>query len=157
MNCVDFDGERFVFQMNKREKYLLIHTLSLYPLIPPAHHRIATSGESTEGATDQQLLDEALAEQRKENKRQLEMLLKETGRFKEVQGGCEFFLNKPQIEWLLQVLNDVRIGSWLALGSPDEKKGKTAQLTEQNAQFMWFMEFAGYFQMLLLRAMHGDA
>ena len=155
MNFVNFDGERFVFQLNRREKHLLFHTLRLYPLIPSAHHRITQSGGNVENVPDQKLLEEALAEQRKENKRQLETMLKDPARFKEVHGGYEFFLSKPQVEWLLQVLNDIRIGSWLALGSPDEKKGKAAALTKQNSQFVWFMEFSGYFEMLLLGVLHG--
>jgi hypothetical protein len=61
-------------------------------------------------------------------------------------------LTEHQIEWLLQVLNDIRVGSWLALGSPDEKQGKQLRLNLQSAQYLWTMELCGQFESALLSA-----
>jgi len=56
------------------------------------------------------------------------------------------------MEWLLQVLNDIRVGSWLILGEPDEKQGKPIALNDDNARYYAAMEFCGLFQMMLLDA-----
>ena len=57
------------------------------------------------------------------------------------------------MDWLLQVLNDIRVGGWLLLGEPDEKKGKSIQVNAQNLQHYAAMEFCGLFQMTLLDAL----
>jgi hypothetical protein len=50
----------------------------------------------------------------------------------------------------MQVLNDVRVGSWVILGSPDKKP---AELNATTAPHFLAMEMAGYFQMQLLEAL----
>jgi len=142
----------FVFQISKREKRLLFVVLKLYPLIPAAHHRISKTATEKHVKEYQKLLDEALAERKRENKRQLLAMLQEESRFKEADGGYRFTLTAPQTEWLLQVLNDIRVGSWLVLGEPDEKKRKSPELNSENAIYYAAMEFCGYFQMSMLDA-----
>jgi hypothetical protein len=58
------------------------------------------------------------------------------------------------MEWLLQVLNDVRVGSWLLLGSPDGPAETLAKLSHETASHFWSMEVAGQFQMVLINAMN---
>jgi hypothetical protein len=50
------------------------------------------------------------------------------------------------------VLNDVRVGSWVLLGSPEEM---AVDLTETNAHLFRAMEMAGYFQAQFLQALGG--
>ena len=57
--------DQFVFQVGKREQQMLFQMLQLYPLVPPAHHRLAPPGQTGDDEA-QQLLDEALAGQRQE-------------------------------------------------------------------------------------------
>ena len=64
------------------------------------------------------MLDEALAEQRKENKQLVEKFLADADRFQETEGDVRMTLTAGEIEWLLQVLNDVRVGNWILLGRP---------------------------------------
>ena len=80
-------------------------------------------------------------------------MLREPGRFAAGQNGLRFSLRAPQMEWLLQVLNDIRVGSWLILGSPDQA-GKPIVLNEQTAPYFWSMEMSGYFQSALLEALN---
>jgi predicted house-cleaning NTP pyrophosphatase (Maf/HAM1 superfamily) len=60
-------------------------------------------------------------------------------------------LSPAEIEWLLQVLNDVRVGGWLALGEPEELE--PPEINETNAPYLLAMEAAGYFQAQLLAAL----
>ena len=152
MKFVKTEGDNLVFQIGRREKLLLLELLKLYPVVPPTHHRISGVIESPEGESNQHLLEEALAEHRLDNKRQLEAMLSEPRRFQESPTGYRFVLTPYQVEWLLQVLNDIRVGSWLHLGSPDEKRGKRMRVTLQNARYLWAMELSGHFQYVLLSA-----
>ncbi len=149
MKLLGGSKDRLRFHLSKREKSLLLQLLKLYPRIPPAHHRLSKSGQLPDPAASQRLLEESLAEQRAENKKQLGALLANPARWAEDETGCRLSLTSAELEWLLQVLNDIRVGSWVLLGSPEE------WLTEVNAKtapHLWAMEMAGEFQMGFLQA-----
>lgn len=150
MKFIKADKGVFRFQIDKDEKRLLFEVLGLYPLIPASHARLSKSEERAE---DQQMLEEALAGQRREHKKQVLAMLKAKSRFRANKNGYRFSLKAEQMEWLLQVLNDVRVGGWLALGSPDGALEILAALNEKTAPYFWAMEMAGQFQMVLLKAM----
>jgi hypothetical protein len=98
---------------------------------------------------------EGVAEHHKENKRQLEEMLTQPGRFAEEELGFRFALTHSEMEWLLQLLNDVRVGSWIQLGEPDGNSnifGPEQKLTEQTIQLAWTMEMAGHFLSGILEA-----
>jgi hypothetical protein len=96
---------------------------------------------------DQALLEEALADGRAQNRKQLRTMLAEPGCLKLEEHGWSLTLKEGDFDWLLQVLNDVRVGSWIALGSPENLPHS---LTAENAPDYWTMEAAGYFQMRFL-------
>jgi hypothetical protein len=150
------DGDNLVFHLERREKDLLLELLKLYPLIPVSHFRVSNKSDSAQARASQKLLEEALAEHRQENRRALAAMLSEPNRFQETPGGSRLQLKPQQVEWLLQVINDVRVGSWLNLGSPDQTRGKRVRLTEENAQYLWAMELAQHFEHALLVAMEAQ-
>ena len=151
MKLIRADKDRFTFGIGKREKGLMFQVLQLYPLVPPAHHQLSKSDDGQAHAENQRLLEEALAEQRRENRRHLLAMLNEPTRFRESDSGLRFELTASEMEWLLQVLNDVRVGSWLALGQPEELEMPEANKT--NAPYLLAMESAGYFESALLDAL----
>jgi len=140
-----------VFRLGQREKQLLLETLKLYPLVPASHHRLSKDGHEPNDDENQRLLEEALAEQRQENRRQVMAMLNEPQRFRETKSGFELTLSPAQVEWLLQVLNDVRVGSWLALGEPEP--GEEPKVTGQNAKYLIALELCGLFESVLLAAL----
>lgn len=140
-----------VFQFGTREKKLLLETLELYPLVPASHHRLARNDDQSQSAENQRLLEESLAEQRRENRKQVQAMLEKPRRFREAQGGFELTLTRSEIEWLLQVLNDIRVGSWLALGEPEQ--GEEPEVTEQNMRYHFALQVSGMFQSFLLAAL----
>ena len=145
-------ADTYVLHFGMKEMRVLLQVLRLYPRIPSAHQRLSRSARLSEKAANQRLLDEALAEQRVENKKQLQALLADPKRFRETEGGCRLTLSPGDFEWLLQVLNDVRVGSWIMLGSPEER---FERLNQETAPHLWAMEMAGYFQMRMLEAVGG--
>ena len=152
MKLIQRDGESFLFHISKREKGLLFEVLKLYPLIPIAHHRVSQTAAAPRLLESQKLLESALADRTRENKRQLLAMLNQEALLQETDGAHRLTLSGSRMEWLLQVLNDIRVGSWLILGEPDEKKGKPIELNDKNARYYAAMEFCGLFQMMLLDA-----
>jgi hypothetical protein len=152
VKLIQRDGESFLFHISKREKGLLFEVLKLYPLIPIAHHRVSRTTAAPAVAESQKLLESALADRTRENKRQLLAMLTRESRRQEADGGHRLKFTAPQMEWLLQVLNDIRVGSWIILGEPDGKKAKSIELNDENARYYAAMEFCGLFQMTLLDA-----
>jgi hypothetical protein len=149
MKLVQATKTRLVFHLGQREKHSLLQILRLYPCVPSAHHVLSRSGRMPDAEGNQQLLDEALAEQRAENKLQVQALLADPTRLTRTETGARLALSPAEAEWLMQVLNDIRVGSWVILGSPDKKP---AELNAASAPHFLTMEMAGYFQMQLLEA-----
>ncbi len=141
---------RLEFHLGENERLLFEHLLRLYPVVPPAHQQITRGPTLLDAAAEQKLLDEALAEQRQQSRKRIEILLQDLARLKSAGNGSRLSLPPADLEWLLQVLNDIRVGSWVRLGSPDRK---FENLPPGHLQHLWAMEGAGFFQMALLESL----
>lgn len=144
--------DKFLLHLSNREKELLFNLLELYPQIPPGHFKLSKAGEVPEPEANQRLLDEALAEQRTASRKQLRALLEDPKRFEETPSGFRLRLSEGDVDWLLQVLNDIRIGSWVRLGSP-ERKVDWKSLKPEKVPLIVSMEMAGHIQMELVSAL----
>src|SRR5262249_14024973 len=133
------------FLLTRREKDLLLLVLRLYPRIPAGYQPLSKT--RPEENANQRLLDDALTEARMENKRALDALLSDPKRLKPEDTGWRLSLSSTDVDWLLQVLNDVRIGSWVQLGSPEQP---LKAINARTAPALWAMEMAGAFQMNFL-------
>jgi hypothetical protein len=151
MKLIRLTKDNLLFQLSKREKLLLLHVLRLYPRIPPATFRLTQSGKLPDAEASQRLLDESLAEQRLKNRKALEAFLTDPTHFVDNKTGSRLSLSRSELEWLLQILNDVRVGSWIVLGSPEQEE-KAKLLNEENAADFAAMELCGQFQMFFLGA-----
>ena len=154
MKLVRATQERYVFELGRREKRLLLDLLRHYPVVPSTHHRVSKSGPT--GCLDaQQVLDECLAEQRTASRKHVESLLVQPERFTSTALGDEFTLTPSDMELLLQVLNDIRVGHWIRLGSPGPREEAT-EVSRETAAAYFAMEACGYFQMVLLNALEAN-
>lgn len=147
-------NDRLRVYLTHQETAVLLTLLKLYPRVPPAHHRLSKTGTGPDASSAQQLLDEALAEQRAANKLELAAMFADPKRFRPLKRGSRLALTRGDLEWFLQVLNDIRVGSWILLGSPDER---IPDLNTKSIVDIWAMEMAGAFQMQLLEALTGDS
>lgn len=154
MHLIKAGAGSYHFQISSVEKRALFAVISQYPLVPAAHHRLT---HTLDRPSDQELLEESLNEYRRTQRKHVEAMLRTKSRFQVSKGGWRFSLKTPQMEWLLQVLNDVRVGSWLALGSPENPREMLPNLNEQTARRFWMMEAAGLFQSILLGALESGA
>jgi hypothetical protein len=142
------DSQSLVFQLGRREKELLAQLVGLYPLVPADYSRCSKGSKVP--AASQQLLEEALAEHRSEQQRRLSGMLNDSDRWSQDQHGWILRLSTGELEWLLQILNDIRIGSWIQLGSPEQN---LETIDERTAPHLWAMEIAGSFIMALLHTL----
>jgi hypothetical protein len=121
-------------------------------VLDPSYHRLTKDPKNAVPA-EQCLLEEAMARQTAEHKARLtEFLRADAPVFQEA--GDELYLNLSgeQLEWLLQVLNDIRVGSWVQLGSPDTDTVRRGGLTPEEARAVAAMDMSAYFQSGLLEA-----
>jgi hypothetical protein len=155
MKLLRKDGDEFEFEFAPVEKGLLFHLLGSYPVVPLAHHKLSKGRKLPDQAENQELLSEAVRSHRAENQRDIAALLNNAGRFKDGKVSTRAVFRRGEVELLLQVLNDVRVGNWLAAGSPNLQQEQQLQHDKPALQKMMLMELAGGFEMLLLGAVSG--
>ncbi len=157
MELVKVAAGKYVFQLGKLEWPVLGRLLELYPVVPTSHHRLSRN-EAGGGArpADDALLQEAMAEHRRQNQQRVGLLLRNHYRVTPHAAGHRLVLTREDLEWLLQVLNDVRIGSWLKLGCPDPDQGRAFALNQTSIPHLVTMDQAGRFEGALLAALEED-
>jgi len=159
MKLLSQDANRYVLQFTTQEKDLLLGLLPQYPKLPADHHQ--ASKNDTINADVQALLADALAEQREKNRVAAQAFLTNTASFEPDEEDWLLTLTDAEIEWLLQILNDLRVGSWLALDSPqqDEEGGyiNLENATSENVTDIWTMEICGTLQYELLKVIHMES
>lgn len=155
MKLLKSHDDVFVLGFDPAEKRALLDTLKGFPSVPPSHHRLSKSSLL---ATDenQKLLDESLAAHRKQNFKQISALLTKPGRLKRVDKKWQFTVTRPEVELLLQVINDVRVGCWIALGSPDLEQEDSMVFDEKTLPLILHMELAGHLEEFFISVVSGE-
>jgi len=147
--------ETVILNVAEGEQLMFAEVLKLYPVVPAAYQPLSRSMKDKSSGEEQDLLDEALSEQRETLRHQVHKWLRTRNRFRPVKAGFNFTLRRTDAEWLLQVLNDVRVGHWLLLGAPDDMlDGEEVKSLEPELHRAWLaMELSGMFQMEILHAL----
>jgi hypothetical protein len=156
MKFLAHDGESFLLEFAPGEHALLLHLLKLYPLVPEAYHRLTKDEKLPRREENQQLLDDALNSQRAQNQKEILALISAPERFTEADGVSRGAFTRAELEWLLQVVNDVRVGCWIALGSPGPAAKKKIVSGTEAMRHAMFMEIGGGFEMFFLGIINGD-
>lgn len=138
------------YGMRANELPLLLFVLDQYPILRTRPQRISKLGEGGSIEEADALLQAALAAQRKQAKTGLRRWFKSPNRFTQTDEGIELRIECSRHEWLLQILNDLRVGAWTQLGSPENLEQTYAKATAANGHFVLLMEAAGMFQSALL-------
>ncbi len=156
MKLLEREGERLVFRMSGREKTLLERLLSFYPLRKDGGAHLSRLAEPRlEDAT--QLLAETLREQKTELSAWLSRRLCDGGAFSPAGTNWRLVLDAEDTERLLQVLNELRVSSWVKLGRPAELDAEENEKSSLSAAPLHaLMMLTGQFEMVLIHALHGD-
>jgi hypothetical protein len=124
----------------------------LYPLLDASYHRLSRDPKTT-GQAEQQWLEEAMEQQRQDHKKKLGQFFNDDRRFfKDGKDDLLLTLTGEQMEWLLRVLNEIRVGSWVRLDRPEMDAARKMSPTGAQARLFTAMELSGYFQAALLEA-----
>jgi hypothetical protein len=110
----DKETGKFTFRFEPPEREWFRHILTLYPV-----QQTPLKGAGDEHADE--LLEKALAEQRKKLRANAEIFLK-AGQLEIDAAFKEFWdltLNAVEVEELLQIFNNVRVGLWMRMGKPE--------------------------------------
>ncbi len=141
-----------VFFISPQEKTALLALLNLYPLVPASHQAPEKHGDSPRLAESRQLLLESAQFMQERHRSWMEKHWVSGTRFQSSGSGFIFEASPDDTERLLQILNDIRVGSWIALGSPDISALRQTQGAQAASPNFIHMELAGYFQMGILKS-----
>ena len=157
MKLVRVDQDQFHFELGQEEQIYLYHLLFQYPLVPAGYQAISRQREAKTLVENQQLLEETLQERRVANRKQIVELLNQQGRFQTDEEGkiVKVTFTRGEIEWLLQICNDIRIGSWLALGSPELDERNLLYQDPAKVRYVINIEIAGQFEVHFIHALDG--
>lgn len=147
-----------VFRLSRREMDALKATLQLRGGWKRADRSLTADTPATsELRRAQDDLNEALSEHRKELTESIDGLLQDPQRCVATKGGgFNLTLSFPDTEQLLQALNQVRVGAWESLGSPDFESGDVPAPDESNLSAYWALQLTDAFLGLLLAALRAD-
>lgn len=157
MKLLRRQDDLFEFRLGPREHQVFRSVLQAFPVTPLDHHRI-TRGEATPALDEaQKLLHESLTDTKRQTRARLEAFLAEPRRFLPASdNSLRARFSREEMEWLLQVLNEVRIGSWVRLGCPDTQDPAWRPRPDPAvARHLVLMEAAGAFEFELLAALDG--
>ena len=155
MKLLSREGGRLVFQLGKRERTTLLSLLKHYPQLSAGQHPMGRPpAEDDPARVVREQLDHSLEEHRAEARRKLGAMLQDPNRFVSGKRGYALQLTAEEVELLLQILGEIRVGGWLALGAPDYEAGEQPNLTPETLPHYWATEMAGEFQSQIIDALN---
>ena len=149
MKLLSQSTDYWQFELGPREVVCLRALMGEFPLVPAEAARITAADADPKTVERERLLQESLAEHRATLKTQAATLLAED-RLSFVAEGWRLRLDPETREALLQILNDIRVGSWHALGEPENPASISESASAMELRFYGLMQFAGYFECCLL-------
>lgn len=147
------------FELNELETQLLGLTLSAYPM---ADHAWATPGSSTDSppqpaanstSPDPELLHDALKELKEAHRSRLVTFLSGQGLEALSNGRSQLHLPREDVEWFLQVVNELRVASWYRLGCPPEEAEADLTARAELLPDLLRLDFAGLLLSVILSAL----
>ena len=145
---------KLVFRFERPEREMFARILEMYPIQQGAMRAISDE----DGA--QELLEQALREQRRKLREEAERLLRSNGALvidAEFNEFWDLTLGAAEVEWLLQMLNDVRVGLWTQIGCPNPShdikvKGEPS---EELVRAHVIMQLCATWQAIMMQAVDG--
>lgn len=144
MKLVKKMEEEVVFWLSPEERAALLRVVDQYPVLKEDYQPLTHSTDPQIAQAAQELLRQSLAEQKAENHRFKQTFLRDGQHLKKAGRGYHCILKPQEMDRLLQVLNDVRVGLWYALGCPEPAHLEALETTPYaQIEKWWLMELAG--------------
>jgi hypothetical protein len=145
MKLVKQRGETWQYELNQVEADLLKQLLKHFPFTNYVPVKISKADADPKSIEREKLLNESLAEHRKELNRQAKILISGE-KFKTSKEGHLLTLSAEEREILLQILNDIRVGCWRALGEPENIELHNPHISKPAQAHQRLMDLVGYFE-----------
>jgi hypothetical protein len=164
MRFLSRDTESVTFELDRRELELLTFLLRRYPVRDPAYPQLASPNEREALADEQRMLTESLTAEQEENRGKVAEFIRtrltppaSTPPGSSGSAPFEFSvrISFAEVDWLLRVINDVRVGCWVRLGCPEEQSLHLPPLSFSLSKVTDFaaMELGGVVLGVLLEAL----
>jgi len=141
-----------VFELGQGEAAWLLATLPRYPLLDSGFHRLSKSGAATDA--QQKFLEEVMTEERRSHQKMVRKFVLHPRRFQSGPADRLFLeLTEAETDWLLRILNDLRVGSWVKLGRPGQEEYGRLMPTPANVADLATLMRTGQMQAALLQAL----
>ena len=137
------------YHLAQNEADVLVGLLKKFPFTKLDPVGISQTDKHPKAREREKLLNESLAEHRKELKKQALDLIR-PDKFQRQEKGLLMTLSSEERETMLQILNDIRVGGWRALGEPKEPHTIPPQTSAKDHAHWSLMDLAGYFECGLL-------
>lgn len=156
MKLLESNGRRIVFGLGMREKSFLERLLSFYPLRPDGPP-VLSRGSEPGLAEATELLAETLEQERESLSAWIRSRLQEGPGLTRQEGVWRLCLEGGDADRLLRVLNELRVGAWVRLGSPEQIDDPDLASGPGQAPLVAIMMLSGQFEVALLQAMEAGS
>lgn len=153
MRVFEKTDSALVLELGLAETDFLKQILSDYPLVANESRRFSAFADADEVRENTQLLQNSLNEHTQTNRVKLQTWLASPKTWKPFPDRTLLSLKTEDCSWFLQILNDLRIGSWQKLNRPDPEELVSIELNQENAYPLLAMEVSGLLQTLILNAL----
>jgi hypothetical protein len=149
MKVLERGPDGWCYELDQREALYLRALLHKFPVTANQAAKITKTDPDPKAAEREHLLNASLAEHREKLKVQARGLIAADKLTAEA-NHWQLRLDPEARETLLQILNDIRVGSWHSLGEPENLSSLGTALSEKDLPYRALMEMAGYFEFRLL-------
>ena len=153
MRVFEKNDSAIVLELGVAETDFLKQILSDYPLVANESRRFSAFADTDEVRENTQLLQNSLNEHTQTNRAKLRAWLAAPETWKPFPDRTLLSLKTEDCSWFLQILNDLRIGSWQKLNRPDPEELASVEPNQENAYPLLAMEVSGLLQTLILNAL----
>jgi hypothetical protein len=150
--------QHLAFDLNALETQLLSFTLASYPMahepwsVPPAA-REKTNRRPAAPSPDPELLSATLGEMKEAHRSRLEAFLSGPGLQQQPDGGSRLVLPLADVDWFMQVVNELRVASWYRLDCPEQHEEAAIEKHPERLHDFLRMDFSGMLLDGILRAL----
>jgi hypothetical protein len=146
-------GDKLKFVINREEREVVVFLLGRYPVLDPSYHQLSQPAHREALAAEQALLTEHLTEDQQSNRRRIAEFIQNRLPDPDPQAPpLPVIVTLAEADWLLRIVNDIRVGCWVRLGRPESDELHLPSAAGHSAGDYAAMELSGLIQMVLLEA-----
>lgn len=153
MRVFEKTDSALVLELGVAETDFLKQILLDYPLVANESRRFSAFANADEFRENAQLLQSSLDEHAQTNRAKLRAWLASPETWKSFPERTLLSLKTEDGSWFLQILNDLRVGSWQKLDCPEPEEFESIELDRENAHPLLAMKVSGFLQTLILNAL----